>query len=158
MELRQGVAPRAPCWARLAQFIGRSFAILDDCLMMKSGNMIGMAALLAAGVAPSIAAAQSASGSTSSIPRYHLMQVSVDARETPPAQFKAQTEAIKSCSDAKSVAKSLGADVKRNRFTRASLMGPDLQQRISELKVGEATEVYTDGTGTLRVLVLCGRA
>ncbi len=86
------------------------------------------------------------------------MQLSVELRDISVPEFKAKTQTIRSCRDAKEVAKSLGADVKRNRFISASALPADLKDALRELSAGEATQVFGGDGRTARVLVLCNRA
>lgn len=94
---------------------------------------------------------------TSSVPTYHLVQLSVQSGQVTPEDFKARTEAIQSCEDASEVAQSIGADFVRNRHIRATQMPEDLQDILKDLPAGEATPVFSKDGQVLRVLVLCAR-
>ena len=116
------------------------------------------AACILAAIALVPAALHAQNGRSSPVPRYDLMQLSVELGDISVPEFKAKTEAIRSCRDAKEVAKSIGADVKRNRFISASALPPDLKDALRELSAGEATQVFGGDGKTVRVLVLCNRA
>ena len=127
--------------------------------MRKRRNIssLGAACILAAtALVPAALHAQNERASP--VPRYDLMQLSVELRDISVPEFKAKTQTIRSCRDAKEVAKSLGADVKRNRFISASALPPDLKDALRELSAGEATQVFGGDGKTVRVLVLCNRA
>ena len=118
-------------------------------------RLVAASAVMAATLAPALASAQDERSSP--VPRYHLMQLSVDTAATTPEEFKAKSEAIRTCGEAKDLAKSLDAGIKRNRFVRASSLPADLQDVLLELPAGHATPVFSDDDGVMRVLVLCGR-
>jgi len=119
------------------------------------GKVVGAFAFVVAALAPTTLLAQTER--SSSVPRYHLMQLSVQSEDLTAEEFKAKIEAIQSCGEVRELAKSLGADTKRNRFVRASALPTDLQNQLADLSVGQATPVFSaDGT-VMRVLVLCGR-
>ena len=84
------------------------------------------------------------------------MQLAVEADKVELDQFKAGAEAIRSCDDALKLAQSLSADIKRNRFVRASNLPGELQDILKDLPTGHATPLFgTDGNA--RVLVICNR-
>lgn len=124
----------------------------------KIANLLGTAALTAAAVAPAALSAQYAPGvRSSSVATYHMMQLSVSTASIGLEEFKAQTETIRSCGDAKRLAEPLGAEIRRDRFVRATQLPDDLQETLADLQTGHASEVFTaDGT-VMRVLVICGR-
>jgi len=113
-------------------------------------------AVLAAALVPAGLSAQAAR--TSPVPSYHLMQLSVDSTDVTFEEFKAKTEAIRSCGDATKLVESLGTEWKRDRFVRASQLPEDLQAVLEELPTGHATQVFSDDGIVLRVIVLCNRA
>ncbi|WP_298468337.1 hypothetical protein [uncultured Erythrobacter sp.] len=119
-------------------------------------RLVTTSALITAAIAPAALSAQQER--TSPVPRYDLMQLSVETAEVLPADFKAKTEALRSCNDAKNLGKALDAKVTRNRFVRASALPDEVQDLLTEIQVGQATPVFSaDGT-VMRVLVLCSRA
>ena len=119
-------------------------------------NLVVAPALLAAVLAPAAAVAQAERSSP--VPSYHLVQLSVHASKVAAPQFQAQTQAIESCGDAIELSRTLGAEMTRNRFIRASQMPTSVRTMVEELESGEATPVYTYDGAVLRVLVLCNRA
>ena len=112
-------------------------------------------ALAATAMAPTELSAQNER--TSPVPGYHLLQLSVDPAETPLDDFKAKTAALRSCDEAMDLAKTLNAEVTRNRFTRASQLPQKLQTILAELPAGQATPVFGSEGEPVRVLVLCNR-
>ena len=113
-------------------------------------------ALAVAALSPASLAAQSDARS-SPVPRYHLVQVSVDANAVSPEDFEAQTRTIESCRDAAELARTLDADFTRNRFISASRMPQQLQDIVAELPIGKSTPVFSGDGKVMRVLVLCAR-
>lgn len=128
----------------------RSMKTLD-----KAACFVGVCALAAAAIAPASLSAQERS---SPVPAYHLMQLTVQTDEVAPKDFAEKTSNIGSCEDARELAVELGADVKRNRFVRASSLPPMLQNSLKELRAGQATKVFSNDPKVMRVLVLCHRA
>jgi hypothetical protein len=119
---------------------------------------LGMcAAIAAAAIAPTALSAQ-VEIRRSPVPSYHLIQLSVGAEQIAPEEFKAKTGEIKSCVDAKNLAKTLGADMKRNRFVRSTTLPENLRDEVKKLPIGHATEVFSNDSSTMRVLVLCNFA
>ena len=86
------------------------------------------------------------------------MQLSVDAQQVAPEEFRAKTEEITSCGDAKDLAATIGADVKRNRFVLSTRLPEELQDALKDLPSGRATQVFNDDGSTMRVIVLCNVA
>lgn len=125
-----------------------SNGLISTCVTFAS------AAVIATG--SNVALAQNERSSTENA--YHLMELSVPASEVSPKDFKAKTEAIRSCADAASLSEELGAKRKQNRFVRASQLPPALLSQIEQLPTGRATRVYSNGDQVLRVLVLCAHA
>ena len=117
--------------------------------------LLGVSLLAAVAFVPATLSAQSGVRS-STVPSYHLMQVSVEAGDIALDEFKAKAKAIRSCGEAGELAKALDADVKRDRFVRATDMPVSLQDELRELPTGHATKVFGDSQ-TLRVLVICNR-
>lgn len=120
-------------------------------------SSFAIGALALALTAPVSLAAQSDVRS-SSVPRYHLVQLSVDADVMETGEFKAKTAEIRSCSDAGNLARAIDADFKRNRYVRASEMPVALQTELAELPVGKATQVFGADGSMMRVLVICARS
>lgn len=89
---------------------------------------------------------------------YHLVQLTVSAKDVALEDFKARTQAISSCSQAKDVAREVGADIKRNRFVMAHQLPAAVKTALEATDTGSATEVFSSDGDTLRVLVLCNRA
>lgn len=118
-------------------------------------RVLSSAAILLAAMAPAAISAQNERSSP--VPRYHLLQLSVAASETPADKFKTETKTIRTCNGALDIAKTFGADIKRNRLVRASALPGDLQDILEELPVGHATPVFSDDGKAMRVLVLCAR-
>ena len=118
-------------------------------------HLITAGALIAATLVPAALSAQMAR--TSPAPSYHLMQVSVNAEDISPEEFKAKTATIRSCDDAVTLVETLGAEWKRNRFVRANELPQDLRQVLRDLPAGHATPVFGDEAAIMRVLVLCAR-
>ncbi|GMN02956.1 hypothetical protein [Erythrobacter sp. MTPC3] len=118
-------------------------------------KILSAAAVLVTAMASAPISAQNERSSP--VPRYHLMQLSVSAASTSPAEFETKTAAVQSCRDAIDLAKSLDADVKRNRFVRASSLPGELQEILADLPTGHATPVFSADGKAMRVLVLCYR-
>ncbi len=119
-------------------------------------RLVTASALMAAALVPVTVSAQSERMSL--VPRYHLMQISVKTADIAIEDFKAKTQAIRSCRDAKNLAKELDGDIKRNRFKRSSALPDDLQDTLRDLPTGHATGVYSADDQVMRVMVLCNRA
>ncbi len=119
-------------------------------------RLVTASALITAAIAPAALSAQNER--TSSVPRYHLMQVSVKTTDVSLEEFQAKAQAIRSCRDAQNMAKELDGAVKRNRFKRASTLPDELKDTLRELPAGHATEVSSAEDGVMRVMVLCNRA
>ena len=121
--------------------------------------MIGWGALVAATALPSALAAQQynpGSGVRSSpVARYSLMQLSVQREDIAYEDFSAQASQIRSCYDAKKLAKELDAKVARNRFVTASSLPEDVQKALKETPRGEATQVFSADGSVMRVIVIC---
>lgn len=92
---------------------------------------------------------------SSPVPRYHLVQLSIDTKKVAPQDFKAKTEEIRSCLDAKVLGKKIDADFKRNRFVLSARLPKDLRDELKELPLGHATQVFKGEGSAMRVLVLC---
>lgn len=125
----------------------------------RPANFLGAAALIAAAVAPAALSAQAGPGvrSTTGV-IYHLMQLSVDTSEVELEEFKAQTETIGSCRDARLLAEPLGAEVTRNRHVPEARLPDSLREALSEVETGHASEVFSADGSVMRVIVICGRS
>lgn len=111
-------------------------------------------ALAAAALAPAHLSAQQSR--SSSVPRYRLLQVSVDPATIPAEEFAERTQAIRSCNDGVELAKELDGKVTRNRNVRASALPDELQATLRDLENGRATPVFSADGKVMRVIVLCG--
>lgn len=122
-------------------------------------KLIGWGALVAATTLPSMLAAQQynpGSGVRSSpVARYSLMQLSVPSDHISYEDFSAQTSEIRSCYDAKKLAKELDAKVTRNRYVTASSLPEGVQKALKETPRGEATQVFSADGSVMRVIVIC---
>ena len=118
-------------------------------------HIITVSAAGALALAPAAVSAQQERASP--VDSFHLVQLSVNASDVAPDEFKAKTESIRSCADARDLRDSLGAEMTRNRFVRATQLPDDLRALVDELPTGHATPVYTYDGAVLRVLVLCNR-
>lgn len=114
------------------------------------------ATLLAAALAPAVALAEQES--TSPLPNYNLVQLSVAASALPIEQFQTRTMAISSCGEAVELGKALGAKVERKSFVHASELPPHLRTVLKDLPNGVASPVLSDDGSVLHVLVVCSRA
>ena len=113
---------------------------------------------IAAAFAPVTASGQSIPEARSSAkPSYHLKQLSVATAEIPLEEFKAKTEAIRSCLDANKLAKELDADVKTDRFVPSWDLSDDLRDALRDVPTGHSTEVFSNDPSVMRVLVICHR-
>lgn len=93
----------------------------------------------------------------SSVPAYHLVQVSVARDNISEGEFIERSKSIRSCSQAVELGEEIGARVTRDRFVRAGQLPPYIRDLLAELPVGHATEVYGIDGEPMRVLVLCAR-
>lgn len=125
--------------------------------MFKKSLGFGLAIALA--IPTSLANAQAGIGGTqfSPVPHYHLMQLEVDTSRVSADEFAARTTALRDCREAKSLAKQIGAKVKRHRFKRATTLPRSLQAVLNELEVGRSTQPFSNDPSRARVIVLCGR-
>jgi hypothetical protein len=117
--------------------------------------VLGASALAAAALLPAALSAQAIVRS-SALPAYHLVQVSVPAGTVDADEFRARTEAIRSCNEAGELARRLDGEFRRNRRVLAGELPRPVQDALKELPVGQATQVFGDG-GVMRVLVICNR-
>lgn len=90
---------------------------------------------------------------------FHLIQLSLEQYDLESAKnFKAMTESIRSCDDARSVAQTFPAKMTENRNVRLSILPERLQDIVQALPVGQSTPVFSgQPNAPLRVLVVCGR-
>ena len=124
----------------------------------KPGRLTSALVTIAAAFAPFTASGQSSPEARSSTnPSYHLKQLSVATAEIPLEEFKAKTEAIRSCLDANKLAKELDADVKTDRFVPSWDLSDDLRDALRDVPTGHATEVFSNDPSVMRVLVICHR-
>lgn len=119
-------------------------------------RLISAAAMIAAAIAPAVAAAQQER--TSPRPNYNLVQLTVKSADIAMEDFKARTEAIRSCDAAVKLAGELDAQVTRNSYVRADKMPSDLNAILKDLPTGHATPVFSNEKAIMRVLVLCNRS
>ncbi len=119
-------------------------------------RLIPTAAMLAAALAPAGALAQEVRNS--SVPIYELTQVSINASAIAPGAFEAKTQSIRSCRDARQLAKDIGARVTRDSFVRATSLPSELQPVLAETPTGRATPVMVEQGAALHVFVVCGRS
>ncbi|QDH34191.1 hypothetical protein [Porphyrobacter sp. YT40] len=115
-----------------------------------------VAAMLAAALAPTAAAAQTEQSST--LPNYNLVQLSVAANAVSADEFQARTMQISSCGDAVKLGKAMDAKVERKRFVHDTELPPQLRPVLKNLPNGMATPVMSEDGETLHVLVVCSRA
>jgi hypothetical protein len=119
-------------------------------------RLIPAAVIAAAALAPAVAVAEQ--GTSSTLPNYHLVQLSVAASAIPIEEFQTRTMEIDSCGDAVKLGKALGAKVERNRFVHATELPPQLRPVLKNLPNGMASPVLSEDGSTLHVLVVCSRA
>lgn len=124
----------------------------------KPGRITSALVSIATAFVPVTASAQSSPEARSSaVPSYHLKQLSVETAEISLDEFKAKTEAIRSCLDANKLAKELDADVKTDRFVPSWDLSDDLRDALRDVPTGHATEVFSNDPSVMRVLVICHR-
>lgn len=127
-------------------------------MVYKSSSFVAAVALAAATFFPTTVLGQASSGERSSGgANYHLMQLSVGTANNTLDEFKAKTEAIRSCADGRQVAKALQADVKIDRFVPSWNLPNELKSTLSEMSTGRATQVFSNDPSVMRVLVICHR-
>ena len=119
-------------------------------------RLVPAAALIAATLAPAAISAEEVR--TSSVQVYELTQVSVNASAIAPAEFEEKTQAIRSCRDARQLAKEIGARVQRDNFVRATALPSELQPILAETPTGRASPVMVEDGAALHVFVVCGRS
>lgn len=119
-------------------------------------RLIPAVAMLAAAFAPTAALAEQES--TSSLPNYNLVQLSVAASAVPIEEFQTRTMAINSCADAVKLGKAMDAKVERKRFVHATELPPQMRPVLKNLPNGMASPVLSEDGATLHVLVVCSRA
>lgn len=124
-------------------------------------KMIGLGAIAATTILPAALAAQQHNpGSgvrTSPVPRYNLMQLTVQSENISVEEFKTKTQAIRSCYEAKKLAGELDAQTARNRFVTSSQLPNPVQEILRDLPNGHATPVFSADPSIMRVLVICSR-
>ena len=119
-------------------------------------RIVSAAALIAATFAPAAALAQEAR--TSSVPIYNFVQLSVNAATIAPGDFKARTEEIRSCGDARKLAKTIGARANNSHSVMATLLPYDLRPILASTQTGRATPVLVEKGSALHVVVICHRS
>ena len=119
-------------------------------------RLVPAAALIAATLAPAGALAQQ--GWSTSVPAYTYVQLSVNTATVAPAEFKAQTEAIRSCDDARKLAGALNAQVNSGRSVSAAQLPPQIRPILADTPAGRATPVLVEGKRLLHVVVVCQRS
>jgi hypothetical protein len=82
----------------------------------------------------------------------------VTSAQIAPADFEAQTAAIRSCGEAKALGKTLNARVKLKRFVHETELPPQLRPIVRDLQTGTSTPVLSEDGAVLHVLVVCNRA
>nr|WP_298896749.1 hypothetical protein [uncultured Altererythrobacter sp.] len=112
-------------------------------------------ALAAATLLTSGLAAQNGRGSGQT--SYSLMQLTVKSDQISVEEFSAQTSEIRSCADARALAKELDADIKRDRFVMPHHIPESLKEELSRLPTGQATKVFSADPTVMRVIVICHR-
>lgn len=120
----------------------------------RSVFLLGVCVLVATTLSSSPLSAQERVGSRAS---YHLMQLSMKADQIPLDEFRARTEEIRSCSDASDLAKTLGAEVKRDRFVPSWDLPAELKKTLADLPTGHATQVFGEDGSIMRVIIICSR-
>lgn len=93
----------------------------------------------------------------SATPSFHLMQLSVDYDPENVKAFHSATREIRSCPQARELAKTLSADVTENRSIRLSQLPIDLQDEVKSVETGHATRAFGPSKDKMRVLVVCSR-
>lgn len=121
-------------------------------------RFVPAAVLAATLLAPATAVAQAEGARTSAVQVFELAQVSINAAAIAPTEFAQKTQAIRSCGDARQLARDLGARVTRDNFVRASTLPSELQPILAETPTGHATPVLFEQGGALHVFVVCGRS
>jgi hypothetical protein len=119
-------------------------------------RLIPVVAMLAAALAPAAALAEQES--TSTLPNYNLVQLSVTASAVPIEEFQTRTMAINSCADAVKLGKAMDAKVERKRFVHATELPPQLRPVLKNLPNGMASPVLSEDGSALHVLVVSSRA
>lgn len=101
--------------------------------------------------------AQDGSGRGSQQANYHLMQLSVQTDKVSLEEFDTRTREIRSCRDARDLAKTFGADIKRDRFVMSHQLPEELREELSNTPTGHATKVFSADPSVMRVIVICHR-
>lgn len=120
-------------------------------------RLVPAAALIAATLAPSATLAQVVR-SSSTVPVYNFVQLSVNAATIAPDEFKARTEEIRSCGDARKLAKTIGARVNNGDTVMSTLLPYDLRPILASTQTGRATPVLVEEGSALHVVVICHRS
>jgi hypothetical protein len=113
-------------------------------------------ALFAAAIAPAGALAQEVR--TSAVPVYSFVQLSVTAGVIAAADFKARTEAIGSCAEARELGKALGARINNGDSVMANLLPSELRPILAKTPTGKATPVLVEQGTAMHVVVICHRS
>jgi len=119
-------------------------------------RFVPAATLIASVLVPAGALAQEAR--SSSVPIYNFVQLSVNVGTIAPVDFRAQTEAIQSCADARKLGKALGARINNGDTVMATLLPRDLQPILAQTPTGRASPVLVEGDSALHVVVICHRS
>jgi len=120
-----------------------------------SRRMLPRLTLAAAALVPVSALAQQERASP--LPSYNLVQLSVRVSQIALDDFRDRTEAIMSCGEAVTLARSLGWQAQRKRFVHESELPPALRPVVRDVPNGKATPVLSEDGSALHVLVVCNR-
>lgn len=90
-------------------------------------------------------------------PEYHMIQLTIEYDERLFEEFVAQTQALRSCDDARRLSRTFPTRLGENKGIKFNQLPKPLRDRIKDTPTGRATAPFgREGQG-LRVLVVCER-
>lgn len=113
-------------------------------------------ALIAAALAPAGVMAQDVR--YFSLPVYSFVQLSVSSATIAPADFRAKTEAVRSCGEARRLGKALGARINNGDTVMANRLPGELRAVLAQTPTGRATPVLAEKDAAMHVVVICHRS
>lgn len=123
-------------------------------------RMAGFSAMVLAGLTVPVLAQDltTVAGSANEEEIVHLVQLKFEPKgETGVEQFSSATREIRSCRQARDLARSAELEVSENEKVKVGSLPEPLQRVVSELEVGNASTVFGNQQQGFRVLVLCAR-
>lgn len=88
---------------------------------------------------------------------FDLAQLTVRDAALDREAFRIAAGSIRSCEDARLVAKAIGGRLSRERSVRSDSLPFPISSRLAELPEGHATQVFRIDEDAMSVLVLCSR-